>query len=80
MSNRSHASNMVLQAIAQATRSGRISNANANIVLMVLHDGYSVAQVADKKCLTRGAVYQQINRVRAVLPSILDHIEEPNYL
>lgn len=79
MSTRSHASAMVLQAIAQAKQSGRISATNADIVLMVLEDGQTVAQVAEKRQLTRGAVYQQINRVRATLPAILDQIEEPGF-
>lgn len=79
MSTRPHASEMVLQAITQAAQSGQISPANVSIVLMVLRDGQSVAQIAEKLSLTRGAIYQHINRVRAALPPILDMIEEPGF-
>ncbi|MFN4874182.1 MAG: hypothetical protein ACK40T_09165 [Akkermansiaceae bacterium] len=80
VSQSSHAHAMVLSAIKQAIRSGRISSTNATIVLMILNDGQSTSEIAKNLKVTRGAVYQQIKRVRDELPAILDHIEEPNYL
>ena len=58
---------------------GRISTSNAAIALMVLQDGQSIGAIAKKLNLSRGAIHQQINRVRAALPAILEQNEEPGY-
>jgi DNA-directed RNA polymerase specialized sigma24 family protein len=79
MSRRLHATHMAVQAIHQATQHRRISMSNAAIALMVLQDGQSIGAIAKKLNLSRGAIHQQINRVRAALPAILEQNEEPGY-
>ncbi len=79
ISERPHAAQMAIQAIHQATQHRRISMSNAAIALMVLQDGQSIGAIAKKLNLSRGAIHQQINRVRAALPAILEQIEESGY-
>ncbi len=79
LSGRPHATHMAIEAIHQATQRGRISTSNAAIVLMILEDGQTVSALAKRLRLTKGAVYHHLNQVRAILPSIVDNIEEPQY-
>lgn len=80
LSAKPHAAQMAIQAIHKATQHGRISTSNAAIVLMILEDGQTVSTMAAKLKLTRGAIYHHLNQVRAILPSIVDNIEEPQYV
>jgi AcrR family transcriptional regulator len=45
----------------------------------VLEEGMSVARVAARRGVTRGAIYQQLRRVVEVLPTVMEEIEVPHF-
>ncbi len=79
LSSRPQATQMAIQAIHQATHKGQITPANAAIVLMVLEDGYGVSTIARRLNLGKGTIYYHYNQVRAIIPSIVENMEEPGY-
>jgi hypothetical protein len=79
LSSRPQATQMAIQAIHQATHKGQITPANAAIVLMVLEDGYGVSTIARSLNLGKGTIYYHFNQVRAIIPAIVENMEEPGY-
>lgn len=68
---------MIMRAVHTAVQHGKLSVLNACIVSMICDDGMTVQEVAKATRITRSAVYQQINRVRRVIPEIMDEMEIP---
>lgn len=66
---------VIARSVATAVSQGKLSVANASIVSMVCEGGMSVEEVAEATHITRSAVYQQISRVRRVIPEIINHTE-----
>jgi hypothetical protein len=58
-----------------ARSSGNISDLNATVARMVLIHGLKVTEAAESLGITRGAVYQHIDRVKLALRPIIDQIE-----
>lgn len=69
---------MIRQAIYTAARTGRISQQNACVALLVYHDGVPVTEVARRLGRNRSAINQQLARVRRELAPILETIELPH--
>ncbi|MEI6606710.1 MAG: hypothetical protein WCP35_15485 [Verrucomicrobiota bacterium] len=70
---------MALCGIRRATDCGLISVRNATVARLVLEDGLPVEQVAAQFGVTWGAIYQQLRRVGAFVPAVMDEIEVPNF-
>lgn len=69
---------MVLRkAILTALKNGRISLANAAVGLGLFIDGITVKEMAKRRGVSRGAIYQHLGRVRREVPDIIDGIEVP---
>lgn len=66
---------VIMQAVGKAVHAGDLSVANASIMSMVCEHGMPVVEVALVWKITRSAVYQQIHRVRRVIPEIIDQID-----
>lgn len=65
----------IMQAVCNAVRAGKLSVANASIVSMVCEQGMRVEEVAVVWKISRSAAYQQIRRVRKVIPEIIDEMD-----
>lgn len=68
---------VIMRSVMSAVNQGKLSVSNATIVYMICERGMAVEQVAQAAGITRSAVYQQINRVRRVIPEIIDQSESP---
>jgi len=56
-----------------------ISAGNADVARLVLEEGMPIARVAARHGVTRGAIYQQLRRVGAVVSAVIAEIEVPTY-
>ncbi|MDP3850704.1 MAG: hypothetical protein Q8Q59_09390 [Luteolibacter sp.] len=65
----------VAKALNIARSSGTISHLNATVACMVLIRGLKVTEAAESLGITRGAVYQHLDRVKRALRPIIDQIE-----
>jgi hypothetical protein len=70
---------MALCGVRHAAERGLISAGNAEVAGLVLEEGMSVARVAARRGVTRGAIYQQLRRVVEVLPTVMEEIEVPHF-
>ena len=70
---------MALCGIRLAADRCLISPGNADVARLVLEEGMPVARVAARHGVTRGAIYQQLLRVGAVVSSVMDEIEVPTF-
>lgn len=68
---------MLHEAIKTALKKQHISFANAAVALEVMAGGTRVQDIAKRFRKHRSAIYQHLNRVRSVLPEILDTLEIP---
>ena len=68
---------MVMISVNQAVREGSLSVANASIVAMVCDKGLPVSEVAELVRIEPSAVYQQLRRVKLVLPEMMARVEVP---
>lgn len=59
------------KSIQQALQSGLISQANASIALLVYIEGVAVKDLAKGMNRTKGAIHQQLNRVKKAIPGIV---------
>lgn len=66
---------VIMRSVAKVVHQGKLSVSNASIVSMICEHGMAVEEVAKAARITRSAVYQQINRVRRVIPDIIEQIE-----
>lgn len=66
---------MALSGLKLAARTGKISHANACVATLIIDGQMSVAQVAKRRNVTRGAIYQQLYRVMKVLPAVIESME-----
>lgn len=66
---------VVLRAADQAVKAKKLSPLNALILNMVVSEGMSVDEVSTKIKVTENAIYQQLRRVRKVLPEIIRTLE-----
>lgn len=69
---------MALLALRIAVKSGQLSYSNECVAILILKGGMSVDEVADLLNVSRGAIYQQLRRVKRILPSIIEGMEPPN--
>lgn len=69
---------VVKVAVARAVREGRLSLANAGVVEMVCDQSLSVTQAAQNLGVTPPAIYQQLWRVQAVAPGMME-LTEPSW-
>ena len=70
---------VVMTSVARAVREGSLSQANADIVAMVYDKGLPVIQVARLRGTSSTAVYQQLRRVRKVIPEVMEWVEVPSH-
>ena len=70
---------MALCGIRRAADRCLISAGNADVARLVLEEGMSIKRVAAQHGVTRGAIYQQLRRVGAVVSAIMAEIEVPNF-
>jgi len=66
---------MTQSSLRLGVATGQISEGNARIVDMIIVSQMSVEEIANRYKITRGAVYQRLNRVRQVLPKLIARIE-----
>lgn len=66
---------LIMRAVGKAVSFGQLSVANACIVFLICERGMAIKDVALVVKITRSAVYQQINRVRQVIPEVMESIE-----
>jgi len=66
---------VIMRAAGKAVLEGKLSIANASIVSMVSVQCLKVQEIADLRKISRSAAYQQIQRVRRVLPKIIEEID-----
>lgn len=67
--------NVIMRSVVMAVNQGKLSVSNATIVSMVCERGMGVEDVAETWKVSRSAVYQQIQRVRRVIPDIIDQVD-----
>lgn len=67
---------VIEKSIQQALKSGLISHANASIAIQIYIDGVTVVDLAERLNRTAGAIYQQLARVRQVIPEIIESIRQ----
>ena len=70
---------MALCGIRLAADRRLISAGNADVARLVIEEGMPVAGVAARHGVTRGAIYQQLRRVGAVVAAVMDDIEVPTF-
>ena len=68
---------VIREAIVIALKQGRISLVNAAVGLGILIDGITAREMAQRRNVTRGAIYQHLSRVRQEMPDIIEGIEIP---
>jgi hypothetical protein len=68
---------MVMRSVARAVHQGKISISNASIVSMICVRGLAAEEVAVAVGITRSAVYQNVWRVKRILPEVMDQVEVP---
>lgn len=66
---------IVMRSLRMAVRSGKLSVANASLAAMVCAEGKRVSEIAVVWKISESAAYQQIKRVRRVLPEVMEHID-----
>lgn len=66
---------MIMDAVGKAVRSGKLSKANAAITSMICIHGMKVHEVALAWNVSDSAAYQQIQRIRQVIPEIIEQID-----
>lgn len=66
---------IIMRSVVTAVSQGKLSVSNATIISMVCERGMRVEEVAKAARISRSAVYQQIYRVRRVIPEIINHNE-----
>ena len=70
---------MALCGIRHAEHRGLISTDNADVASLILEAGMSVGGIAAQRGVTRGAIYQQLSRLRVVMPAVMAEIEVPTF-
>ncbi|MGJ8642074.1 MAG: hypothetical protein ACSHX9_01595 [Luteolibacter sp.] len=66
---------VMLRAVDEAVHSGKLSAVNAGILGMVVVDGKSVEEIAESMKVSQSAIYQQMRRVRKILPELMERFE-----
>jgi DNA-binding CsgD family transcriptional regulator len=69
---------MALRGLRVAVKSGQLSHANACVAVLILEGCMSVDQVAKNLKVSSGAIYQQLQRIKRILPSMIDRMEPPH--
>jgi len=66
---------VIMQAVAKAVRLGKLSVSNASMMSMICEHNMGVEEVSLAVGISRSAVYQQVWRVRRVLPEVMEEVE-----
>jgi len=66
---------VIRQGLARAVTHGKISSSNAWVAAQRIVEGLTVLEISTILDVTPGAVYQQLDRVRTVLPEVLYGVE-----
>lgn len=66
---------VVLRAADEAVRKKKLSPMNAGLLNMIVSEGMSVDEISVKIDVSSNAIYQQMRRVRKVLPEIIQNLE-----
>jgi hypothetical protein len=66
---------VIMRSVAKAVHQGKLSVSNASIVSMICEHGMPAEEVALAVGISRSAVYQQVWRVRRVLPEVMNQVE-----
>lgn len=69
---------VLAKGLKMAVASGALSRANGIVARLVLLHGASVNNAASHLGITRGAVYQHINKIKRVIGPMIDRIEMPS--
>ena len=70
---------IVMRGMDKAVSTGKLSSANVGVVAIIATGGKSVEEAAETLGVSRSAVYQQLNRVRRVLPGVIALMEPPSF-
>ncbi|MCP5547774.1 MAG: hypothetical protein H7A50_10425 [Akkermansiaceae bacterium] len=70
---------VVLRAADEAVRTHKLSALNAGLLGMVVSKGMSVEEISQTQGVSPSAIYQQLRRVKQVLPELI-HQFEPEHL
>ena len=62
---------MVMRAVRTAVRDGQLSVANASLAAMICAEGKRVSEIALVWKISESAAYQQIKRIRRVIPEVM---------
>jgi hypothetical protein len=68
---------MIMRSVAKAVNQGKLSVPNALIMHMICERGMGVHDVAIVAGITKSAVYQQVWRIKRVLPEVMEQVEIP---
>jgi hypothetical protein len=68
---------MIMRSVARAVHQGKLSISNASIVSMICVRGLAAEEVAVAVGITRSAVFQQVWRVKRILPEVMNQVEVP---
>lgn len=66
---------LVMKAVRKAVQNGKLSPSNSSVMSMIFLKGMKPHEVATLWKVSDSAVYQQIRRVRRVIPDVMDVIE-----
>jgi len=66
---------VIMRSVFKAVHQGKLSVPNALIMHMICERGMGVHDVAIVAGITRSAVYQQVWRVKRVLPDVMEQVE-----
>lgn len=66
---------VLIDSVHRAVREKQLSVGNATIVDLLCNEDLSVAQAASRLAITPEAIYQQLKRVKGVLPKVMEYIE-----
>jgi len=66
---------VIMRAVGKSVKERKLSIANAAVASMIIVQGLSVKKIADLRKISRSAVYQQIQRIRRVLPKFIEEID-----
>lgn len=68
---------MAIRGLRLAVKSGKLSQTNACVAILILEGCMTVDEVARHLHVSTGAIYQQLRRVKKILPSVVETLEHP---
>ena len=66
---------VILRATDEAVKLKKISPMNAGLLNMVVSEGMNVEEISTRLAVSPNAIYQQLQRIRKVLPEVIGQLE-----